>query len=377
MQGLGRYILWQLVVGMILVTVGLTCVIWLSQSLRFVELIVNRGLTAGMFIYLTALLLPNFLSIILPIALFTVVVFTYSKLITDREMVVMSSAGLSQSAVARPALVLALVVVVIGYALNLYFLPTSYSMFRELQWDLRYSYSHIALEEGAFNTMSPGVTVYVRERTKDGQLHGLLVHDNRRPDKPTTLMAERGALVESADGARVVMFKGNRQHVDKKTNKLSVLYFERYTFELDSAKKDAGERYREARERMIGELFDIENDRTLNPKDFGKFRMEGHKRLVSPLFALGFTLIGLACLISGSVNRRGQTRRISLGVAIVVVVQGAALGLENVSARNPDLVPLMYANAILPILGGYVVMLRPPWRRRTLADEPGTDAGTA
>ncbi len=79
MNGITRYILRQLVIGMLLVTAGLTCVIWLSQSLRFIEMIVNRGLSAAQFFYLTFLLLPNFLSIILPIALFTIVVFTYTS----------------------------------------------------------------------------------------------------------------------------------------------------------------------------------------------------------------------------------------------------------------------------------------------------------
>lgn len=361
---------------MILVTAGLTCVIWLSQSLRFVEMIVNRGLTVGMFVYLTALLLPNFLSIILPIALFTVVVFTYSKLITDRELLVMSSAGLSQAALARPALILSVAVVGIGYALNLYFLPVSYTMFRELQWDIRYSYGHILLQEGAFNTIASGVTVYVRERASDGQLHGILVHDGRDKENPSTHMAERGALVESTEGARVVMYNGNRQEIDKSTNNLSILYFDSYTFDLPSPKKDMGVRHREAAERGVGELLAIERDKTLDPRNYGKFRVEGHKRLVSPLFSLGFTLIGLACLISGSVSRRGQTRRISLSVAIVVVVQAAALGLDNVVAKNLDLVPLMYANAALPIVGGFLVMLSPPWRRRAGID-PRVDAGPA
>ncbi len=147
---------------MVLVTASLTCVIWLLQSLRFVEMIVNRGLTVGDFIYLTILLLPNFLSIILPIALFTVIVFTYAKLVTDRELVVMRAAGVSQHALAKPALFLAFIVVAAGYGLNLYLLPLSSQTFHELRWDMRYNYSNVLLKEGAFNTLSAGVTVYVR-----------------------------------------------------------------------------------------------------------------------------------------------------------------------------------------------------------------------
>ena len=367
MNGITRYVLRQLVLGTILVTVGLTCVIWLTQSLRFVDMIVNRGLSAGRFFYLIMLLIPNFLSIIMPIALFTVVVFTYSKLISDRELVVMRSAGLSQFAIAKPALILAIVVVALGYALNVYLIPQSYKAFRELQWDIRYSYSHVLLLEGTFNSVTRDITVYVRERTSEGQLKGILVHDDRNKDKPSTIMASRGALVETEGVSRVVMFDGNRQEVDRITNKLSILYFDRYTFDLDKTKDESAVRYREPRERTLRELFSVKQDKLLNVKDFGRFTVEAHKRLVSPLFAACLTLIGLACLVSGSITRRGQTRRIVLAATIVILFQAMAMGLENFSAKRLDLIPLMYANAALTMVVSYFLMLRSPKRRRSSA----------
>jgi len=365
MNGFNKYVLKQLLVGMIFITVGLTCVIWLTQSLRYVEMIVNRGLTAGTFIYFTILLLPKFLSIILPIATFAVVVFIYSKLITDRELVIMRGAGQSQTALAKPALILAMLVVMFGYLLNLYLLPQSYRTFRALQWDIRYSFSHILLQEGTFNTVSKGITVYVRERTKDGQLLGILVHDQRNEKKPFTILAERGALVESKDGSRVVMFNGNRQSVDPKTHQMSILYFDRNIYELDPPKVSGDIRYREARERTLKELFNLKKA-DVNLNDYGKFIVEMHKRMISPLSALGFTFVGLACLITGSFSRRNQSRRSVLAVAIIVCLQASVLGLENACAKNLDLIPLMYANAILPIFGGYLLMLRTPRRRRTV-----------
>ena len=366
MNGFTKYILRQLIVGMILVTSGLTCIIWLSQSLRFIEMIVNRGLSGGKFVYLTVLLLPNFLVIVLPIALFTVIVFTYSKLITDRELVVMRAAGLSQFALAKPALILALIVMVSGYALNLQLVPQSYKKFRDMQWDIRYNYSHILLREGTFNPVTDDITVYVRQRTKEGQLLGLMVHDQRDKARPFTLMAEKGAMVNTKEGARVVMFNGNRQSVDKKSNKLSILYFDRYVFDLSSSTKNVGERFREPRERSLDELFNIRQaEPTMNDKEFGKFIVEGHKRLTSPLSAIGFTLIGLACLVSSSFSRRTQTRQVILAISIMVALQGGALGMENLIAKNLDLVPLLYALAMVPIVFGYAVLVtnqrhRPP-----------------
>ena len=372
MNGFTKYILRQLFVGMVLVTTALTCIIWLSQSLRFIEMIVNRGLSAGMFVYLTVLLLPNFLVIVLPIALFTVVVFTYSKLITDRELVVMRAAGLSQFSLAKPALILALLVVGFGYTLNLYLVPQSYTKFRDMQWDIRYNYGHILLREGSFNPVTDGITVYVRQRTNEGQLLGLLVHDQRDKDNPFTLMAAKGAMVETDEGARVIMFNGNRQGVDRKTHKLSILYFDRYVFDLASAGEAATVRYREPRERPLDELFNIRAfEPKMNEKEYGKFIVEGHKRLVSPLASLGFTLIGLACLIASSFSRRTQTRQVVLAISIMVALQGGALGLENLIAKQLDLVPLLYALVLGPIILGYAFMVL--WqKRRPRGAEPVT-----
>lgn len=370
MSGFTRYILRQLAIGMILVTAGLTCIVWLSQSLRFVEMIVNRGLTVGDFVYLTMLLLPNFLAIILPIALFTIVLFTYYKMITDRELVVMRAAGLSQFALAKPALILAGAVMLLSYLLNLYLLPESYRIFRELQWDIRYNYSHVLLKEGAFNKVTNKITVYVRERSTDGQLHGILVHDKREGEQPFTIMAERGAMVEQDGRPRVVMFNGNRQALDPETGRLSVLYFDRYVFDLSSTRSEPVERFREPREWSIAELIQVDRQSIVNASDYGKYVVELHKRLASPLAVLGYTLVALACLISGSITRRGQGQRVVVAVVTVVALQGTALGVENLAAKHLQLIPLVYLLQLTPIVIGYWVMVRPPrYRPKPMAAE--------
>ena len=72
-----RYMFRQLLIALIAATGALVALIWLTQSLRFVELVVNRGLTLRTFLELTALLIPNFVAVILPITTFMVVQFVY------------------------------------------------------------------------------------------------------------------------------------------------------------------------------------------------------------------------------------------------------------------------------------------------------------
>ena len=374
MNRISRYMMRQLVAGVIFASLGLSGIIWLTQSLRFVEAIVNRGLSAEDFFYLTILLLPNFLTIVLPISLFIVVIFVYSKMNGDRELVILRAAGVSPLAIARPAIYLGLAVTVIGYSLSLYFTPLSYRGFRIMQWEIRHSLAHMVMREGAFNLFSDDITVYIRERTGKNELLDILVHDGRDKKKPITYLAKRGLLMETPTGARVVMFHGNRQEIDRKApKKSSTLYFDQYNLDLSAINRNIGERFREARERAIGELLTLNPKDVGNPKDYQKFVVEGHQRITSPLNSLGFLLVGLVCLFSGDFSRRGQSVRIVVATSIVVSIQASSLGLGNLAAKNLDLIPLLYVNAILPILFGFVLLLV-PWRwRNPFAKSPAPE----
>lgn len=349
MKSLDRYIFRQLFTGFVMISLALVCVLWLTQSLRFVEMIVNRGLGIGMFIYFTALLLPNFLTVILPVALFAIITFVYTRLNIDRELPVMRASGMSNWAIAKPALILTACVMLISYGLNLYMVPKSYQLFRELQWELRNSMSHLLLREGAFNELSSKVTVYVRQRTQEGQLLGILVHDETIPERPVTLMAERGALVEVDGSARVIMFEGNRQVVDNNTGKFSMLYFDRYTHEIPIKTQSNIQRQPEARELMVQELLSPQDNPQVNENDWGKHIVEGHQRLLTPFLCLSNALAALMFLTAGQFSRRGQSRRIMLAILGVIFLQVASLGLANVSAKNLQLLPLLYAATLIPI----------------------------
>ena len=104
MKKLNVYIAKQIFVGFLLVTFSLLSILWLTQSLRFVELITNKGLPLSLFIEMTSLLMPRLYIILSPIALFVAVLFVYNRMLSDRELVVMKSAGISPWQNAKPAL---------------------------------------------------------------------------------------------------------------------------------------------------------------------------------------------------------------------------------------------------------------------------------
>ena len=364
MLGISRYIFRQLAAGLTLVSVALLCVMWLTQSLRFIELIVNKGLSIGRFIQLTMLLMPSFLVIIIPISLFTVTLFTYNKLNSDRELVVMRSAGLSHWALSRPALILAGGMCLFSIFLSVWFIPWTVRSFHEMQWSIRNDITNILLQEGTFNKFGEGVTIYVSSRSPAGELIGLLVHDRRNKARPVTLIAERGAMIQTETGPRVLMINGNRQQVTTGTGKLSVLYFDEYTLDFASNSTEDSTRNRDAREMTMAELLHVHKKEGTDLSEYHRAKVEVHQRISSPLFDLALPLVALACLLPTGFNRRGNMGNVGWAVALMVAIESASLAASNLSTGNLIFIPLMYLTALIPIIGSVMVLREWIWRKK-------------
>lgn len=356
MTRLDRYIFRQLLLALIAVTGGLTALIWLTQSLRFVELVVNHGLSFGIFLRLTGLLIPSFVAVIIPITTFVVIQFVYQRLSGDRELTVMRAAGLSPMALARPALLVALLATGAGYALNLWIVPATLSSFREFQWEIRNRMAAFLLQEGVFTQVSDQLTVYVRSRDPDGTLHGILVDDARDKAAHATILAERGRIVEGQSGPRVVLVNGSRQEIDHQTGRLNMLTFKQNEIELSDANKDEGVRMADMSEVSLDALFD---PHPFNARDIPKWIAEAHKRLASPLTTVSYAMIALFSVLTGAFRRHGGFLRPIAAIGAVVTLLAVSLAVGSMAARDNALIPLIWIEATLPGIVCFWLLLGP------------------
>ena len=369
---LDRYIFRQLFWGLIAVTTGLTALIWLTQSLRFIELVVNRGLSMLVFMQLTGLLIPSFIAVILPITTYVVIQFVYQRMATDRELTVMRAAGLSPWALARPALAVALLATIAGYALSLRLVPASLDDFKQFQWEIRNRLAAFLLQDGVFTPLSDKLTVYIRSRDQDGTLHGILVDDARDPTAHATILAERGRLIDSPSGPRVLLLDGSRQEIDHQTGRLDMLTFAQNEIDLTDAAGPEGERPADMSEVGLGELF---HPRLALPRDVPKWVAEAHKRLASPLASISYALVALVSVLTGAFQRHGGFLRPLGSVLTVVLLVALGLTIDGLAARDNALIPLIWLRTLLPgIVCGIVLFAPDRWSRRApTASEPPSE----
>lgn len=358
------YIFKNLSIATLFIAVVLTFIIFLTQSLRFLELVMNAGSASSAFWVLTTLALPRFMEVILPLSLMAATLFLYNKMIIDSELIAMRGMGHSSFALAKPAIALGLIVTILLWTTTMWVTPLSLTKMLKMRGELKAEFSNILFREGVFNQVGKGLTVYIRERTEEGGMSGLMIHDSRDPTKmPSTIMAQRGSILSGENGNQVVVYSGARHEFNTRTGTLQRLNFDRYTIDLPES-RSVGSKWKGPDERTITQLLQPDLTSKKDKEHLHEFKVEIHRRITGPLLALAFTLIALSALLLGPIDRRGQTNKIALAIISVIIIQGLFLSAYNLSKNTDFGVALMYILTITPIasclyfIGGHSEKLR-------------------
>lgn len=352
---LNRYVFNQLAFTTFFITVVLTAALWLTQSLRFVDIVICRGFSMTIFFKMIIFLIPDLISIVLPISTLIAILFTYNRLLTDSELIVMRASGMSNFALSLPAFSFSVVIVTFLYAINLYFLPISFQKFKDMEYEIRNNLTTYLVQPGEFTTLK-GITIYVRERRRTGELRGILLHDARNQEAPFTLVAEQGLITENPDGLGITLFNGNRQQLDSKTGKPNILLFDNYTLDLSVIPEERIERKRKPYERFLGDLLNPDVG-IETPTMIKKLFAEAHQRLIIPLTVFCFTGIALAFFLQGDHNRRGRTKKIILATVSCGLLEILLIGLINLSERFNFTIFLAYGMLVLCFLGSLYMIV--------------------
>jgi lipopolysaccharide export system permease protein len=359
-QIIDRYIFRNIAIATLFVTIVLSVLVLLTQSLRFLELVVSSGASGFSFWILTALTLPKFLEIILPLGLMAAVLFTYNRLTIDSELIVLRSLGFSPVRLARPALLLSGILGIFLFAVMGWVAPLSNDSIQKIRGEIKAQMSALLFRDGIFNEAGKGLMVYIRDRNSKGELEGVLIHDRREENKPpVTIIAKSGVLVTTDEGQQVLVYNGMRQEFDAEKKNLSRLAFDQYSIDLPEQVGKAGKRWKEPEERSFRDLLTTKRDGEKLPAEtLYAFHLEILKRLLTPFLVPAFTALALLALLYGPLDRRGQSRRILAAIAAVVVMEALYLGVYSLAKQSAAGMPLMVCVVFLPLAASMLLLAK-------------------
>ena len=357
-----RYVLKNALGACLVTALSLTLIILLTQSIRFLELVIGTDASIGYFSLMMALAVPKFLEAILPIAFAIGVLYTIHRLLLDREIPIVQAAGSSPLRTGRPFLICALFMMLFQFALSGWLSPMAVEKLQQTRGDVKSHYATLMFREGMFNTIGGDLTVFVNQRRGLNELLNLMIHDKGgaiEKGRATTIIAKRGIVNITDETQQLLVYDGTQYQKNLKTGVITRLDFDQYILDIPVQNNTTGTRWREPDERILPALFI--NTSTAPDIDIRKqdeFLAEANRRFSTPLLYLSYTGIILTFLLLSAWNRREQTRPMVMAGVAVILLHAGYIVIFNETQRHLWLGTALYALALIPAIICYYRLLR-------------------
>ena len=362
---LSRYLFRQTAGAVLLILLSLTGVVWIALALRQLNLVTTQGQDAWVFIQMTLLALPNLMALIAPIALLVASIHVLNRLNGDSELIIMTAGGGTIWNVARPLLLVALLVGIAVSVVNHWAMPWSLRLLRDYVIQVRTDLITQVIQPGRFTSPEANLTFHIRDRAFDGELKGLVMHDGREGKQVSTYLAERGWIVKQDGDAFLMMEDGHILRRDGPTELVRIIEFKRYA--IDLARLEAKEQGPDLkpRERYTTELLRSDTSDEIARNQPGLIRAELHERFASPLYPFAFVMLAVAFIGHAQTTRQNRVQAIVLAFVIAALCRLVGLAGNNIVALRESAVWIVYALPLGAVLFAMILAKTGMQRRRS------------
>lgn len=349
-----RYLMRRLIVLFGFFALVLVMVYWINRAVVLFDQLIADGQSAGVFLELTLLSLPNIIRIVLPLSAFVAATYVTNRLAGESELVVVQATGFSPFRLARPVAVFGLMVALLTAALTHFLVPASITRTNDRQAEIAENATARLLQEGQFLTPTEGVTVYIRDITPGGELRDIFLSDSRSAVESVIYTAANAYLVHGDSGPQLVMISGLAQTLRHADRRLVTTAFADLAYDIGDLMPAGTTDRRTKRELTTPELlFPTPALEVETGASAGELVAEGHDRFAQALLAVAGALIGFAALMTVGFSRFGLWRQMGLAVALVILVKLIEAACVAAVRADPALWPLIY----LPSASGVVMAM--------------------
>ena len=291
----------------------------LERMVRLMELLVSQGGPLFIVLKLIGNLVPHYLGIALPAALFVGIMLATARLSVDSELDAMSAVGVGLRRILRPLMIVSLGTAAVVFVLYSFMQPHTRYAYRALIYAATNSVWDLALEKGAFFTGLGGYTVMVDDiDTERGRLNGVFIYRREDDGRTVAMTAESGAAMRRPDELQIVLRleRGVRTEIRSDDGQAMALTFDVFELPIEVALPEPFRARFSERELTTPELWALRGkteDTRPRPKEI---MAELNGRLVRTLSLLIEPLLAVPL---GLVTRRNE-RNIGIAVGVVLML---------------------------------------------------------
>jgi len=292
----------------------------LDKMLRLFDFVASEGGPVSVVWRMLASLLPEYLSLGIPIGLMLGILLAFRRLALSSELDAIKAVGLGYGKLLRAPYAYAIALALLNFAIVGYVQPYARYSYERLRFELRSGALGASIKVGEFTKLGKRMTMRIEESANEGRdLSGIFVKADAKDGKSLAVTAERGTFMATDDPDTIILRLANGTLVHDAPNYKTprILSFTAHDLPIDLPKIEAFRRRGGAdRERTLPQLAQVGSDPTVSKMLRDESRANFHFRLVE--VAMMFLLPLLAVALAVPPKRSSSALGVFLSIVMVV-----------------------------------------------------------
>ncbi|MEC9018414.1 MAG: LptF/LptG family permease, partial [Pseudomonadota bacterium] len=314
-----RYLARLIAVPMLGTLVIAAMLLVLDKMLSLFDFVAAEGGPVSVVWRMLANMLPEYLSLGIPIGLMLGILLAFRKLAMSSELDVMRAVGLSYGRLLRVPYMYAIALALINFGIVGFVQPLSRHAYEALRFELRSGALGASIKVGEFTNLGKRMTLRIeRSRDQGRNLQGIFVRATSRDGQSVAVTAAQGTFL-ATDDPDVIIFRlrdGVLVNDAPKYKTPRILSFSSHDLPIDLPQIESFRGRDNDREKTIPELVVIGKNQATPPKLRNEVRANFHFRMVEVVFMLLLPLAALAFAIPP----KRSTSALGVFLSIVFIV---------------------------------------------------------
>ncbi len=302
MSIVNRYLLREILLPFVYALVVVVCILLLGQLFKIVNMVVSDGVKVWDVARMVLSMIPQMLTMALPISFFFAVLAGVGRLVGDGEVIALKAAGISPYQMSIPILQLAVACTLLTLLMSAWLAPWGIRQLRRATFDILKEKVTLALRPQMLNQTFPGMAIYLDKiDRKTGRVVSVFIEDRRHGDHQQTITALRGRIVSDMQTSTLSLklMDGTIHEYDQKKESYRVTDFSQYhiNFEISALmgeKLHVGFKSKARSNSELRQKIALKKSRGEDPSRSIKTLYE---RFTKPLACIAFALLGLALVL--------------------------------------------------------------------------------
>ncbi len=305
-------------------------VFFVNQILLLAETVLRQRVPVGKVIQLIVYSLPSIVAQSAPFATLVGFLMCIGRMATDNEILILRASGIRYSFIAVPVMIMGLLISLLGFAMNDYFLPLGLLKYNRLRKEIIQNDPAVEVEANSVKHMN-GTTMAIGGVDEEGVITDLVIFDKDSSDRDRVIITGRSEVVKSDEPGILMQFSMSGATVLEvdRTYTRSFDVFESQKIQLNVFDSilipSEGVQPREMTSYDLWKIIQImKKDESVKYKMMNRYNLEFAKKFSLPFGSIFFALLAFPlALIFG--KRDGQTLGMIFGIIISVAYWAASI----------------------------------------------------